>query len=308
MLIKNIHGQMSIKDILIKHFSYSACTLWIIITMISRGLGDVLCIIPLLTANFTLSAPIIQAIHSGIRLKNNMWKAIKVSICFSLILFLFYSTAAALDNAIREVTAEEKQKIFERLKEIQKDMSSMHATVSQEKQLSVLKKKIQAKGTIIMAKPNMLRWEVTKPEKSITVIDGETMTIYHPDAREAQVYNLSDNLLARNTMSFFATAMGGNLNEMEKKFTVTVFRNDGKIVFKLIPLSSIARKYLSGIAVYYDEATGLPGGFEVTTTKGDKTITKLADIKINPEIRSDAFELKMPGDVWITNKAENINN
>lgn len=237
-----------------------------------------------------------------------MWKAIKVSICFSLILFLFYSTAAALDNAIREVTAEEKQKIFERLKEIQKDMSSMHATVSQEKQLSVLKKKIQAKGTIIMAKPNMLRWEVTKPEKSITVIDGETMTIYHPDAREAQVYNLSDNLLARNTMSFFATAMGGNLNEMEKKFTVTVFRNDGKIVFKLIPLSSIARKYLSGIAVYYDEATGLPGGFEVTTTKGDKTITKLADIKINPEIRSDAFELKMPGDVWITNKAENINN
>jgi outer membrane lipoprotein-sorting protein len=236
-----------------------------------------------------------------------MWKAKKISICFSLILFLLHSVAVASKD-IREVSAEEKQKIFERLKELQKDIHSMHATVNQEKQLSVLKKKIQVKGTIIMAKPNMLRWDVTMPEKSITVIDGETMTVYHPTAKEAQVYNLSEDFVARNTMSFFATAMGGNLNEMEKKFTVTVFRNDGKIVFKLIPLSSIARKYLSDIAVYYDEVTGLPGGFEVTTPKGDRTITKLADIKINPEIKPDTFELKLPGDVWITNKIENTNN
>ncbi|MBI5025659.1 MAG: outer membrane lipoprotein carrier protein LolA [Nitrospirae bacterium] len=223
-------------------------------------------------------------------------------------MFLLHNSAIASNNAIREVAAEEKQKIFERLKELQKGIHSMHATVSQEKQLSVLKKKIQLKGTIIMAKPNMLRWEVTMPEKSITVIDGETMTMYHPDVREAQVYNLSEDFVARNTMSFFATAMGGNLNEMEKKFTVTVFCNDGKIVLKLIPLSSIAKKYLSDITVYYDEVTGLPGGFEVTTPKGDRTITKLADIKINPEIRPDTFELKLPANVWITNKVESINN
>ena len=50
---------------------------------------------------------------------------------------------------------------------------------------------------------------MVSPGKSITVIDGEEMTVYYPESKEAQMYSLSDNMTARNTMKFFSTTMWG---------------------------------------------------------------------------------------------------
>lgn len=223
--------------------------------------------------------------------------------------FTYSVPASASNNDLQEISASERQKIMGKMKSLQKDIHSISASVVQEKQLSVLKKKVTIEGTVTMAKPNMLRWDITKPEKSLTVIDGETMTVYHPEVKEAQIYDVSENFVARNTMIFFATAMGGDLNEMEKKFTVNVFRKDEDIIFKLVPLSQIAGRYLSAVMIYYDERSGLPKGFDITTPKGDRTIIKLSNIKINPELKSDAFRIKLSPDVWVTNKSEeHINN
>ena len=96
------------------------------------------------------------------------------------------------NSSLQEVSAVERQKILEKFKMLHKDMHSIFASVSQEKQLAALKKKVVVEGTVTMASPNMLKWDVVKPERSVTVIDGETMTVYHPDIKEAQVYTLSD--------------------------------------------------------------------------------------------------------------------
>ncbi|MEW6419695.1 MAG: outer membrane lipoprotein carrier protein LolA [Nitrospirota bacterium] len=229
-----------------------------------------------------------------------------ISLFFTIMFACTFSVHAS-DNENREISAGEKQKIFERIKALQKDIYSILASVSQEKQLTILKKKMHIEGTVMVAKPNMLRWEILKPEKSITIIDGETMTVYHPEIKEAQVYALSENLIARNIMSFFMAFMSGSLQEMEKKFTVNIFRKDGGLIFILTPLSRIASRYLSSITVYYDEGTGLPRGFETTTPKGDITVTKLMNIRTNPELKPETFKIKLPEDVWITNKFKQNN-
>ncbi|HTZ16965.1 MAG TPA: outer membrane lipoprotein carrier protein LolA [Dissulfurispiraceae bacterium] len=217
-------------------------------------------------------------------------------------------TPCLADNSINEVSASERQKILETFKTLHKDMHSIFALVSQEKQIAALKKKVVVQGTVTMAKPNRLKWDVIKPERSVTVIDGETMTVYHPDIKEAQVYDLSDQLIARNAMSFFSTAMSGNLAEMEERFTVSIFRTDGEVVFRLVPISKIVRRYLAAVVIHYDEKSALPKGFEMSTPKGDKTITRIAGIKVNPELDPGTFQLTMPLDVWITNKVEPKNN
>lgn len=216
--------------------------------------------------------------------------------------------ASASNNDLQEIPVAERQEILEKMKSLQKTVHAISASVVQEKQLSALKKKVTIEGTVTMAKPNMLRWDIAKPEKSLTVIDGETMTVYHPDVKEAQVYTLAENLIACNTMNFFAAAMG-SLEEMEKKFSVNVFHNGSEIILKLSPLSSIVRKYLSTIVIHYNELTGLPQEFETMTPKGDRIVTKLKNIKTNPELKLDTFKIKLPENVWITNKfEENTNN
>ncbi len=231
----------------------------------------------------------------------------KANRLFSVVLFfclIFSTTIYALSDEGQEVSPADKQKIFEKLKELSKDTYAIIATVNQEKQLVMLKEKIYVDGTVIMKKPNMFRWEMVRPGKSITVIDGEEMTVYYPESKEAQMYSLSDNMTARNTMKFFSTTMWGSITEMEKRFTVKIFRKEGEIVLKLTPLSKMVGKYLSSIIIYYDGDTGLPHGFEMTTPKSDKTVTRLSNIKINPEIKPDVFKLKLPEDVWITNNSE----
>jgi len=233
--------------------------------------------------------------------------------CYLVAAFFLHLTCsvspALSNNEFLELTVAERVETLEKIKSLQQIIHSIKASVVQEKQLSSLKKKVTIEGTVTMAKPNMLRWDITKPEKSLTVIDGETMTVYHHKVKEAQIYAISENFVARNTMSFFATAMGGDLSEMEKKFTVNVFRKNEEIIFKLVPLSQIAGRYLSTIMIYYDERSGLPKELDITTPKGDRTIIKLSNIKINPELKSDTFKIKLSSDVWITNKSEeHINN
>jgi len=240
-----------------------------------------------------------------------MLKIRKINHLFSVVLFIgivFPTSLNASSDTAQEVTPADRQKILEKLKELAKDTQTLTATVTQEKQLLLLKGRICVNGSVIMKKPNMFRWDMVKPDKAITVIDGEAMTIYHPDVKEAQVYNLSENPIARNTLNFFTTTIWGSLTELEKKFAVNIFRKDGEIVFKLVPLSKMVGRYLSSILIYYDEETGFPLGFEMITPKGEKTVTRLSNIKINPEIKTDVFKLKLPEDVCITNNPEQNQN
>ena len=218
-------------------------------------------------------------------------------------IFFSHSTCASI-SSLQDVTAEEKQKIIDKFKMLHKDMNSISASITQEKQLVALKKKVFIEGTVLMAKPNMLKWDIVKPERSLTLIDGETMTVYHPDSKEAQIYTLAEKFITRNTLDFFLTAMSGDLDEMEKKFSVNMFRKDNEIILKLVPLSNMASRYIASIVISYDEGTGLPSEIELTTPKGDKTVTKLTNIKVNPDLSPQMFKIKLPADVWITNKPQ----
>ncbi|HMK59983.1 MAG TPA: outer membrane lipoprotein carrier protein LolA [Dissulfurispiraceae bacterium] len=226
----------------------------------------------------------------------------------TFILAIISISPCAASSTLKEISTAEKQSILERFKILHKDVHAILASVIQEKQLVALKKKIVVEGTVTMSKPNMLKWEVAKPERSMTVIDGETMTVYHPDVKEAQIFVLSENLIARNAMSFFSTAMGGDIAEMEQKFKVNIFRNDSEVVFRLSPTSKLVGKYLSAVLIFYDEKTALPRGFEMLTPKGDRTFTHLSNIKVNPELSPETFNFHLPADVWVTNKVEPRNN
>ncbi len=240
-----------------------------------------------------------------------MVNAEKCNHVFHVVLFLslfFLTPLYAASDTLEEISSADRQKIVNKLQGLAKETQTIAATVTQEKQLLLLKEKVSVNGSVLLKKPNMFRWDMVKPDKSIMVIDGEMMTIYHPDAKEAQVFNLSGNLIASNTVKFFTTTLWGSLTEIEKKFSVTMFRKDSEIVFKLVPISKIVGRYLSSLLIYYDEETGVPQGFEMTTPKGEKTVTRLSNIKINPEIKADLFKLKLPEDVCITNNPEQQQN
>lgn len=230
---------------------------------------------------------------------------------FSVYLFLSLLIISSLhvpslrasEDTFDEVSPEEKKKILANLKEVQKEVSSMVANVNQEKHLAMMEKEIHICGTLMMKKPNLIRLDTTNSDKTITAVDGERLIVYYPDLKEAQVYKLSDNVGALKIMSFFTSTMWGLFSDLEKQYTIEIFRKDNKILLKLTPLSKMVSKHLSSIRIHYDKRSGLPTLFEIITSKGDKIITRLSNIKTNIELELDTFTVKLPEDVWITNNS-----
>lgn len=226
----------------------------------------------------------------SIKIKANIIVALSILI----IIPLFTITASGGPSP-----AFEPGEVLQRIREKHKDIYAIRATVYQDKDLAALKDRVHVEGTIILEKPGMLRWEAHAPEKSVTIIDRDTMQVYYPDDKVAEIHKLSDQFIARSTMTFFGSVMWGDMENMEKRFAVSVHQEGEDLLIQLKPRSKIVSRYLSSVMIRYDNKTGMPKGFEMTTPKGDRTVTTLKNLQIDPEIGADAFVLKLSPDVRV---------
>ncbi len=231
-----------------------------------------------------------------------------ISVCFFLAIvsigFVFIVHGNVSCETLQNESSETNHNVFERFLELTQNNHSIIANIHQEKHLALLEEKVHVYGTLTMKKPNMLRWDINKPDKSIIAIDGKDMIVYHPEAKEAQIHSVAANFTARNTMRFFSGILSGSLEEMEKKFIIEISREEGGISFHLAPKSKMARRYLSHIVIYYDKDASIPSAIGMFTPKGDKIMTRLSEVKINPVISADTFTIKLPADVLITNRID----
>ena len=105
----------------------------------------------------------------------NALNSIAVLSTFSLLLVLTAAVPVSGDSGLRTAPAE-KSEMLENIRQRHRKTHSIKATVYQEKNLRALNKPVLVKGTVILEKPGMLRWEAFTPEKSIMVINRKTIT------------------------------------------------------------------------------------------------------------------------------------
>lgn len=222
------------------------------------------------------------------------------TIC-SLLLFPVTSISSSEDNLAesfgKPLHAKEMAEAVNRLKDIQKDIDVISATIYQRKKNLLLKKDVETKGTITMKKPNLLYWDITKPARRIRIIDGKNMWVYQPDLKEARRYILSEQFALMQTMNFLSSAMNMSIKEMEKNFDIAVYNHDGNLIFEMKPKSSIVALYLTAIHIWYKEGEGVPHKFEVIGKNGDTAITEFTDVALNPSIKENLFHFDAPADV-----------
>jgi len=76
--------------------------------------------------------------------------------------------------------------LLKEIKERQGSIEAISLSIHQTRDLALLEKPLEIEGRVILKRPNLLRWETTAPERSITVIGVETMTVYRPEEKEGQ--------------------------------------------------------------------------------------------------------------------------
>lgn len=222
-----------------------------------------------------------------------------------ILYFHAFPVLATNNNGYPQLTkpldSNEVTEVVKTIKSLQENIEVITAHVYQKKKTTLLKKEVETEGTITLKKPNLLYWDVTKPERLITIVDGKIMWVYNPDLKEVQRFILADQFMARQAMYFFSSAMSISVDETGKRFDITVYNPDNNFVFEMKPKSSMVARYLAVMYIWYKKGEGVPFKFEVIGKKGNITITEFKDIVVNPPIKENIFHFDVPVDVRITN-------
>ncbi len=202
--------------------------------------------------------------------------------------------------AVNPIQGEERVQVLEGIRERQRDVTSVRATVVQKKRHPLLKAEVISQGTLLFKKPRQVRWEVDTPERTIIVIDGHTLLAYHPDRQEAERRDLSGDVGSRAAVEFLAAGMSLAVAELEKRFQLDVYREDGRLVLRLTPRSRWVAQTLASVAIYQDEREAVPRQIVVAGQKGDRTEITLTQVLINPQFPGDPFTLRLGPGVRVT--------
>ena len=235
-----------------------------------------------------------------------MRKTVLTAIVFILLTFPpgVLSEETPFELLRQPLAREEAIYAIERIKELQKDINVITAEVFQRKRTGFTKNDLESGGVITLKKPNLLYWEVERPERIIVVADGKRFWIYNSELKEAQRYFISQNRAAKLTMDFFSSSIKVSLKDLEKKFKIAIYNPPDSYVLELKPRSKFTAKYLSRIRIWHRKEDGVPMRFEVIGRKSNYTITTFKNISINPKIKKGLFNFIVPEGVDIINEDE----
>ena len=197
------------------------------------------------------------------------------------------------------LTGDERARAIQRLQARQREVQSFRAAVVQRKRHPLLKGEVVTEGTLLFRRPNRLRWEMTTPERLIVAIDEQSLLIYRPDRKEAERRDLRDDFGARAAMEFLAAGMSFDVAEMEKRFQVDLYREDGRLSLALTPRSHWVARAIASVTITQEDADGLPRQIVVVGQKGERTDTTLTRVAVNPPLPEDAFTLRLEPDVRV---------
>jgi outer membrane lipoprotein carrier protein len=183
-----------------------------------------------------------------------------------------------------------------RLHNSYKKAQGLEADFVQEVYQASLARTKTSRGSIKLAKPNLVRWEISEPEASVMVSNGRRVSYFTPDARgkgKGQVIERSASELQRQPL--FRILAGSS--PLEKEFSImrqTSLEDGTELLLKpKKPMGDLEQAILRVSAKYLIEEMILE------THSGNKTKITLQNQALGAKLPRQLFEFKPPADTEI---------
>lgn len=178
-----------------------------------------------------------------------------------------------------------------RLQSTYKKSPSLEAEITQVVYQASLARTKTSRGSLKLAKPNLMRWEIYEPEASVTVSNGRKVFYFTPDARgkgKGQV--IERNAKALEEQPLFRILTGAS--SLEKEFRIKKKEKDGDLTVLLLEpkkeMGDLAELTLKANPKYLIEELIL------TTQSGNKTTFSLQNQTLGAKLPAQIFDFKAP--------------
>jgi outer membrane lipoprotein-sorting protein len=219
----------------------------------------------------------------------------KTSILAAVVLAIVGSTHAA------PLSSSEVDELIARLENVYRSRESVEANCREERQARILKEPIVNQGKFWFTPPDKVRREITGKSPSTTVIDGNTMTIYYPNQKTAEIYDL--NKLPSVRESVQALTAGLSFQQVRSYYTVEASKEGSEYTVTLTPKSSAFRRFFRSLTVLLDSNLR-PLRSDVENTRNERISITYSNARHEP-ISDSVFQFSPPAGTNITHPLGN---
>ena len=143
------------------------------------------------------------------------------------------------------------------------------------------------KGKLSLKKPGLARWDYTKPVKQNIIINGETITLYFHEQKQAIIQKVSDHPDAEPAMGLLS-----NIEKWEESFSVK--GEDPSVDSFRLKLTPRTMTMVKEVIVEIDKETSYIIKLTLIENSGNKVSFSFSGIKFNSGIKDSLFDFRIP--------------
>ena len=146
-----------------------------------------------------------------------------------------------------------------------------------------------------------MRHEIMNPGKRILTIKGDTLTVYRPAIKEAQVASREK---MRDIVEYLALGIGQSSAKLREKFKISYkgaesIDNAKCAILVFVPKDAKTAGRLASITIWLKESSATPARYKFEEPSEDYLLISFSAEKINANIPNSKFEQKLPSGVDI---------
>lgn len=166
-----------------------------------------------------------------------------------------------------------------------KETKSIQSDFTETATSSLLTAAQKGSGKMWYKKENKIRWEKTKPESQVILINGKTVKLQE---KGKEVSSASSKMVVKKIQQLMVQMMTGEfLNE--KEFKISYFENKSNYKLILTPKSDKMKRYVSEINLIFGKKELTIKELTMLTDKDNKLVYSFSNMEINGTINDTKF-------------------
>jgi outer membrane lipoprotein carrier protein len=188
---------------------------------------------------------------------------------------------AAADEGDASKTLDAVQKRYDAVQDLRADFKQTSFSAA-------LGKETDSSGVVTVKRPGKMRWEYSKPDGRVIVLDGSTIRIWNPEEKQLQIAPLSPENVSPTALGFL---MGQGV--LKDTFDAKPVSEPGRAEHG-VALKPKSEGGFESLTLWLDPKTLALRESVVVDLFGNKTRVRLENAVENKGVDASLFELKAP--------------
>ncbi len=190
------------------------------------------------------------------------------------------------------------KKLIQNWLERQREIRSLNADFVQTRSLRALQSPLRSKGHLWLVKPDLFRWQLGDPPKTIVLRKGDAVDLISPLRKRVRQLDpkQAEQELGMQGAAMMDAPVAKNYSDFVRRFDVLKVQTvNGRCEIWILPKEVEARKFLERIALTFDITNGHLLAFGMRLRSGAAIDNEFSDVKINEPIARTVFNYPVSG-------------